>query len=230
MSRAQALWRSLAYNFRAGGTKQLLSKTVWKARRWSHSDTSWLVYRAGANTWLNPPPAELIRRPLDFAALREYQYFKALLLPELIHGRLQSGAVCHGFFQDSQLVNIAWTTMGYLELEAGAVITETGVAGIFDCYTIPAFRSRGFYTKSLVNLAHIFREEETTAVLIAVEPDNPASIKGIERAGFEPLYQFNRMRRWGNDTFTRQAFELRYATNRPDHVPTSAGGPVVSPQ
>lgn len=214
MSALHALRRSLNNNYREGGVKQLFTKTFWHAQRWLHSETSWLIYHADVHTYDRQPFASLIRRELNFDSLRRHQYFKALDLPELIRHRLDSGAVCHGFFQDASLVNIAWTTSGVLELEPGSVILRDHMIGIFDCFTFTAHRSRGYYTQSLVNLIPVIRDAGAHIALIGVEPDNPASIKGIERAGFEPLYELKRSRRRGKDLFAEQPFQPRFAVNQ----------------
>ncbi len=60
-------------------------------------------------------------------------------------------------------------------------------------------------------LADAIREQGAHAALIAVAPSNPASIKGIERAGFSPLYQLQRVRRRGKVSFIKTPFDPRFA-------------------
>jgi GNAT superfamily N-acetyltransferase len=211
---ARALWRSLGNNYREGGARQIVSKTGWRMQQWFRSETAWLIYRVDVTEYRHTPVLGLDRRELGFGALRELGYFKALDWPEYILGRLDSGAVCHGFFLDGRLVNIAWTTLGYLELEAGATIGDSSSVGVFDCYTLPAFRSRGIYTEALVMLVHAIRKSGVDGLLIGVDTGNLPSIKGIERAGFEPLYRLSRLRRLGRDSLARQAFELKYPARR----------------
>ena len=214
MIAVKALWRSISNNYREGGARQIVAKTGWRMQQWFRSETVWLIYRVSVEGYRHTPVLELDRRELGFDALRELGYFKALDWPEYIQGRLDSGAVCHGFFLDRRLVNIAWTTAGYLELEAGATVGDSRSVGVFDCYTLPAFRSRGIYTEALVMLVHAFRQRGVDGLLIGVDPGNLPSIKGIERAGFEPLYRLSRLRRLGRDSFARQAFEPRYRARR----------------
>jgi hypothetical protein len=63
-------------------------------------------------------------------------------------------------------------------------------------------------------LMHLIRDSGADVALIGVDPGNLPSIKGIERAGFEPLYRLTRLRRFGRDVFTKQPFEWRYAAKR----------------
>jgi RimJ/RimL family protein N-acetyltransferase len=104
------------------------------------------------------------------------------------------------------LLNVAWSSKEYLEIEPGAVVEESDSRGIFDCYTFPEHRSKGVYRESLMQLASTFQQSGTRRVLIAVDPGNIASIKGIERAGFEPLYRLTRSRRYGRVLLRRSQF------------------------
>jgi GNAT superfamily N-acetyltransferase len=183
-----SLYRSLAYNFRQGGGRQLLRKGLWRARQWIESEASWLLYRS--RPVVDAP--EINGRPLDFDELKRLGYFKALAFPEMIRSRLAK-CTCYGFFVNTELATVAWTWEGYLELEPGLGIPVDGIA-IFDCWTIPKFRGRGIYTASLMRLAALAGERGAT---IAVDPGNIPSIRGIERAGFEPYLALRRRRRLG---------------------------------
>jgi hypothetical protein len=55
---------------------------------------------------------------------------------------------------------------------------------IGDCWTDPACRGRRIYPHMLSWIYHELRAEGETVVYILVAPDNIASIKGIEHAGF----------------------------------------------
>jgi GNAT superfamily N-acetyltransferase len=147
-----------------------------------------------------------------FEELRELGYFKAMAFPEVIRARLDSGALCHGFFLDGELVNIAWSSRGFLEMEPGVSICEGGCVGIFDCYTLPAHRSKGIYTDTLLLLIRAIGDEGGSTALIAVDPGNIPSIKGIERAGFKPLCRLTRVRRFGRQVLRRSEFRLRQET------------------
>jgi GNAT superfamily N-acetyltransferase len=211
----RALWRHFEYNYREGGLRQVVYKLLWRCGQWLWSESSWLIYRVDTTQYRRDPTLLLRREPLDFEQMVRHQYFKAQLFPEDMQGRLASGAICHGFFIGQELANIGWTTQGYLELEAGVSLPEEQSICIFDCFTLPAHRSKGVYTDSLISLVRAARDQGAANALIAVDPGNLVSIKGIERAGFQPLYQFKRLRRCGRDAFHKSNFTSR---NAPENV------------
>ena len=106
-------------------------------------------------------------------------------------------------------MNIGWTSKEYLEMESGLRIEDKDSAGIFDCYTLPDHRSKGIYVESLIRMALAAKAAGVQRVLIAVDPVNLPSIKGIERAGFKPLYQVTRTRRYGRSEVLNRAFETK---------------------
>lgn len=200
------LWRHVEYNYREGGFLQVFYKVFWRLQQWLWSEARWLVYKIDIADYQRGASLPLSRCHLGFDSLQELNYFKAIAFPEEIRTRLDSGARCNGFFIDSALVNIAWITGGYLEMEPGVCIREVGCVGIFDCYTLPEHRSKGIYTDALIQLIGAVRGEGATLALIAVDPVNHASIKGIERAGFEPFYRLTRVRRFGRHFLRRSGF------------------------
>ena len=202
----RAAWRHVEYNYHEGGIRQLVHKVAYRLRQWLWSDAAWLIYRLDA-----APPQRQAVLPLEttilaFDELVRLAYFKALAFPEGIRERLDSGAVCRGFFLDGELVNIAWITRGYLEMEPGVRVFESASVGIFDCYTLPAHRGKGVYTNSLVRLADMAAEGDASCALIGVDPGNIASIRGIERAGFQPFFRLTRVRRFGRESLRKEGF------------------------
>jgi hypothetical protein len=200
------LWLHVRHNYREGGIRQVCRKVVSRLQHWLWSEASWLIYKIDVADYCFKTAMPLDRRQLGFDSLRELNYFKAAAFPEIIRTRLDAGARCNAFFVDTKLVNIAWTTMGYLEVEPGVCIAEAGCVGIYDCYTLPEHRSKGIYTGTLIQLVGEIALEGATRALIAVDPGNRASIKGIERAGFQPLYQLTRLCRFGRHSLQRSDF------------------------
>jgi GNAT superfamily N-acetyltransferase len=224
----RALWRHIQYNYDEGGIRQVLYKTGWRFQQWLWSQSAWLVYHVDVAQYRLEPALPLRHSRLGFDALRQLQYFKAMAFPEMVRTRLDSGASCNGFFLKDELANIAWTTRGYLEIEHGVTIREDRCVGIFDCYTLPQHRSKGIYTDTLIRLIRNSREEGATLALIGVDPDNYASINGIERAGFEPFYRLTRRRRFGRQFFVRSKFEARGRSagiRKPGRIGVNPRGP-----
>jgi GNAT superfamily N-acetyltransferase len=154
----------------------------------------------------------LAESALDFTALHELKYFKAHEFPEAIRGRLESGDLCHGYFLDRELVNLGWTSRGYLEPGPGVRINDKACIAIYDCYTLPAFRSRGFYTESLIRMLRQICDEGASHALISVDPDNIPSVRAIEKVGFKPLYRLTVSQRFGRKRLLESGFRARFQT------------------
>ena len=58
---------------------------------------------------------------------------------------------------------------------------------IGSCFTFPEARGRGLYQRALASLAARLQAEGHGRLLIETHPENRASRRGIERAGFQPL-------------------------------------------
>lgn len=206
----RAFWRHVEHNYREGGVRQVLFKIWMRLSEWAWSDSAWLVYQIDLVEYERAGPRRLQRSALDFESLLRHDYPKARAFPEVIRSRFKSGASCSGFFSEGKLATIAWMTRGHLEIEEGTSVREDNCLGIFDCLTFPEHRSKGHYTESLIQLAEEARTTEAAVVLIAVDPGNLPSVKGIERAGFKPLYRLARSRRIGRTVWHRSEFALRF--------------------
>jgi GNAT superfamily N-acetyltransferase len=204
----RGLWRHVEHNFREGGPKQILAKFAMRIGQLIWSESPWLVYRLDAREYRLEPALPLTSRKLGFDELCRLRYFKAESFPESIRERLDSGHVCHGFFSGPDLVNVAWTTHGYLDMEPGLVIHDPVSSGIYDCYTLPEHRSKGIYRDTLIRTIRALRDEGAEVVLISVHPRNLPSIKAIERAGFMPLHRIQHRCRFGVRSRVESPFSL----------------------
>ncbi len=202
----QAIWRHFTHNYQEGGFRQVICKIFWRFHQWIWSDTVCLVYRQDLQEFRLEPRLPLTESALDFAAMHELEYFKAHAFPEAMQARLDSGELCHGYLLDRKLANLGWTSRGYLEIAPGVRIYEEHSIGIYDCYTFPAFRSRGIYTDSLIRMLRQIRHEGVSRSLIAVAPDNVPSIRAIEKVGFSPLYRATISQRFGRTRLRESEF------------------------
>lgn len=216
--------RSVHYNYRNGGLGQIGERIVARVTRLFIERTDYLIYQttpgrlSGSPEPLSSSPALALRREeVSFEALVELRYFKALYYPEAIRGRFLAGERCHGFFLDDQLTNVAWSTRGILNVDPQLSIECADGVGIYDCWTMAEFRGRGIYPESLRMLLAQFGEEGYSNVLIAVDPDNIRSIKGIERVGFSPLKRVKTTVRLGKRFVRSNPFEPKFA-EPPAHV------------
>jgi GNAT superfamily N-acetyltransferase len=174
------------YNYREGGARRVLFKAfVQRPAQWLRSRSDWLVYRLPLARYERVCSLPLEHAFLGFDDLIRLRYFRVLAFPEAVRQRLAVGELCHGFFLNGEIVNYGWTKMASLPLERGVSVAEPGCGGIYDCFTLPAHQGKGIYPATLAFMASFLRQRGAALALIAVDPDNRPSIKGIERAGFE---------------------------------------------
>jgi GNAT superfamily N-acetyltransferase len=189
--------RGLAFHYRAGGGRGLIRKALEYLRRMIWSDTCWFVYSRLAIDE-SPEVDELVaRRQLGLRELAEVGYPKLKAYPEQIRRRFSEGNVCFGFFVGERLATIGWSSPGYLELDRDCRIPCRGAVGLYDFETLKDFRSRGYYTNALMQIAKVEGSARREALFIAVDPGNTPSIRGIERAGFQRVACVRRRRRFG---------------------------------
>lgn len=202
----RALWRHVAYNLKEGGLRQVFAKVITRLRDRLFSEVTFLVYRAPLADYRREPRRALDAAPLSLARLRDLGYYRALEFPEDTQRALDAGRICHGFFLDGALANVAWTERDRLELLPGWAIAEPDSLSISSCWTFEGFRGRGIYPETLIHLLCEARRQGVAEGLIAVDPENIASIKGIERAGFVPYFRTTRRVRLGRSSETREPF------------------------
>lgn len=179
----KAIMRSLAYNLAEGGVSQIGRKVIERVRSWVASEEMWLIYRVSLYECPESLSAPLERRSLSFADLQTWGYFKALAFPEGIKARLDSGATCHGFFVEGDLVHLKWSTDEFLEIVSGLVVAAPGGIGSYDSHTIPRHRRKGYQSAALLTLRSYLSAQGKTHMLTAVEVGHFISIKGIEKGG-----------------------------------------------
>lgn len=127
---------------------------------------------------------------------------------EAARARLRRGDELHLALEEGRVVHVAWVgTRASLDLsyEVGpgsALALERPAPVIFDCWTPPAARGRGFYTRMLRHLAG--RAASSGAVYVYASASNPASCRGIVRAGFAPWRRLSRTRVLGISTGSRE--------------------------
>lgn len=72
---------------------------------------------------------------------------------------------------------------------------------IGECVTSNNYKGQGIYPSILKKIKADYKKE---LLIVFVQPNNIASIKGIEKAGFHKLYQFVMYRFLGINLFTRK--------------------------
>ena len=198
-------FRRFAHNYKEGGVAQIAHKLVTRIRTAVWSETNWLVYGAETARYDVQSHLSLTREELDLDRMRELGYFKALAFPERTQARLERGETSHGFFLDGTLAHVTWSRRDKLNLENGVAVDCPGAGVLYDSLTFPPFRGKGIYPEALGILAEQFRDTGLKSVVIAVDPGNASSIKGIEKAGFKPIFRLTRKLRLGTSRLRRDA-------------------------
>jgi Acetyltransferase (GNAT) domain len=189
--------RGLSHHYRAGGVGGLTRKALDYLQRIIWSDTSWLVY-VRALTDDSREVGELVaRREIGLRELAECGYVKLKAFPEEIERRFHERNICFGFYASERPATIGWSSPEYLELDRDLRFPCRGAVGLYDFETFEEFRSRGYYTNALMQIARVMRDRGQTTLFIAVDPKNVPSIRGIERAGFRRVLCVTRRRRFG---------------------------------
>jgi len=189
--------RKLVHHYEERGVRGLLRKLVGYLRHRAWSETLWVVYEHALIGDTDRVAESVARRDLGFRELVSVGYFKVKAFPEEIRRRFEDRTVCHGFYLGDRLATIGWSSADYLELDSNVHFPCPGAVGLFDFYTFEEFRSRGFYTSALMQLADVMRDKGFARAYIAVDPGNLSSLKGIERAGFRPVLRITRRWRFG---------------------------------
>lgn len=199
----------IAHHYRTAGLWGFLRKAGESIRRRLWSDDHWLVYEQSLSGALPAVEATVVRRTLEFEELRNFGYFKASAYPRAICARFERRNVCHGFFLGGRLATLGWSSPGYLELDEAVMVPCPAGAGLFDFYTAGEFRSRGYYTNALMQLRSVLAKEGFRTASIAVDPDNIASVRGIERAEFRLQSRVTRSWRFGSRVVRTQLLRAR---------------------
>ena len=122
-------------------------------------------------------------------------------MAESIIGNAKAGRILHTLVVDGRLACIG---LSYLP-DAPAQLTETGnlefifeagSASLYSFYTIPEFRGRGLYQRLLTNILAWHFANGVTLAYISVLENNVASLRAIERVGFQRV-QRNTVKRLG---------------------------------
>lgn len=103
--------------------------------------------------------------------------------------RFSTGRRCYTAWVGSQLAAYGWVSfqeeyIGELNLW---IHLQRGEAYIWDCVTLPAFRSQHLYSALLSYMLAELRMEPLHRVWIGANLDNQPSQKGIARAGFQAV-------------------------------------------
>lgn len=105
--------------------------------------------------------------------------------------RLARGDRPWGLWEGAELVCYGWSTVQTTGVSRYMTIAPApDEAYLYDFFTPPAARGRGFYPILLRAMCRALAGEGRTRAWIAVAADNAASLRGIEKAGFRAAGKF----------------------------------------
>lgn len=133
--------------------------------------------------------------------------------PGTFRARLSDATGCYVVELNGRLVHASWVTTSTAwtrELRA-YIRPPTDHCYIYESFTSPRARGRGIYPFALASICRDAVERGWTRAWVAVEDDNPASLKAVAKAGFEPAFTIDITRRLG-----------RLDVQLPKHLPDPA--------
>lgn len=140
---------------------------------------------------------------VDFPALVEGEYFKALQEPDVVKARYEKGHKCIAVYVHDQLAHVVWLTVGHLPIDTGVPdLVLDGIGGAFDGFTRPDLRGHRALNHAVAYMRVIASEIGLTRVLGVIQPDNAASLHIFNKLGFDVIGDVVYRRTLGFETFT----------------------------
>ena len=196
------LFRSIAYAWRTGGPRQLVSRAIARAGRAISRRYEAIVYQLDDLDVAVPALGDGVElRQLEWADLMDGRYFKAVHFPNLIQTRLAEGEWCVGVFFDGALGHVSWMTPEYLQIDRGIpLVSVAGGVGIYDMFTLPEFRGRGAQTNALLGLCRLADELGFQRAVALVREGNGPSRHVFRKCGFQEIGELEYRRRLWMET------------------------------
>ncbi len=119
--------------------------------------------------------------------------------PEPVCERFSGGRRCFGAWHDDRIVSYGWLSQGREcvgELEREMQMAP-GEAYIWDCATLPAYRSLGLYSALLCHMTNRAREVGARRIWIGSSLSNTPSLRAFANAGFRPAIRLVYLRLFG---------------------------------
>ena len=113
--------------------------------------------------------------------------------------RLSAATRCFVVEKAGRFVHSTWATTAsaWMRELRSYIKPPAGDAYIYESYTRPEVRGQGVYPFALTNICATLGRDGVRRAWVAVEGDNPASIRAVTKASFEPAWRFPFGRRVG---------------------------------
>jgi len=123
-----------------------------------------------------------------FADKKRFQRFQA---------HSEKGHRCYGFFdKKNSIASYLWSSIPDEEIEIpwvfdNKLVLRQGDGYVWDCFTAPKHRGKGFYKNGLRNARSIHFKKGIKRVYICCAEGNLHSKRGIISAGFKEIFAFS---------------------------------------
>jgi hypothetical protein len=190
--------RRTAHRARARGPREVLG-LAWQRLRENLSSDAELVFFARAPGGAPPARPDVSFREAGGDDAGRYAAEIGTESPGTFRARLSDSTRCYLALDPAgRLLHASWTTTSsaWTRELRGRVTPPAGAAYVYESFTVPAARGRGLYPFALASIcARLAGRIET--IWVAVEADNPASLRAVSKAGFEAAFRRSYRRRRG---------------------------------
>lgn len=106
--------------------------------------------------------------------------------PRDVESRLGRGDECFGWRYGNDIVGFGWATRAERRIGGSLFPAAHGRVYLYNFHSIPPHRGRGLYPALLLQMRAVLGREGHSVFVIDVDPGNVPSVRGIEKAGFQP--------------------------------------------
>ncbi|HYN37033.1 MAG TPA: hypothetical protein VEV82_08680 [Actinomycetota bacterium] len=117
-------------------------------------------------------------------------------------GRLSDGTRCYIVVEGERALHATWvtTSSSWVRELRRYFRPPAGSAYVYESFTRADARGRGVYPFALRGICTDLGNDGLEQVWVAVEADNPPSLKAVRKADFEEAFEISYQRRWGRIT------------------------------
>ena len=205
----------------ARGPAEVLQLTTHRIRDAIRSDDTLLVFTRAAGGEVSPPDGLTIRLATA-ADAAHYARDIGTDSKSSFASRLSDRTHCFLVLRADLIVHSSWVTTAaaWTREIHGYMKPPPGHAYVYESFTRVEVRGRGVYPFALRSICAWAGREGIERVWVAVEEDNPASIRAVEKAGFEEGFRFSFRRRLGRLQIDPAGGEMAHlATNFVSRTP-----------
>lgn len=122
--------------------------------------------------------------------------------PSTFRSRLSESTRCYLVFEEERALHATWvtTSASWVREIARYFRPPQGDAYVYESFTRDDARGRGIYPLALRGICEDLANDGLDRVWVAVEADNPPSLKAVAKGGFEEAFELAYERRLGRLT------------------------------